>query len=89
MSAFPRQRRYKVIVSRPGERVSPCPDWAKTRGVIHGRCPQKDCPGTIAYESVPNLPGMTGQCDTCGAQYRLTQGQTIMTSPPTPLDKQR
>ena len=51
-------------------------------------CPDETCLGTVFYEP-DDKPGMTGECDTCGAEFRLTGGQSIQTRPPKPLDKRR
>ena len=56
---------------------------------IRAQCPEKGCQGTVTYEPVPNLSGMTGECDTCRAQFRLAGGQTIMIRPPKPLNNGR
>lgn len=55
---------------------------------ISGLCPDDMCMGSVFYEP-DDKPGMRGECDTCGAQFRLMGGQSIQTRPPKPLDNRR
>ena len=49
---------------------------------VVGPCPNADCAGSVTFVDVPNVTGMIGVCDRCGAEYQLVAGRITRTSPP-------
>jgi hypothetical protein len=49
---------------------------------IQSPCPLPNCSGKVLFTPVATREGAFGECDQCGAMFRLKEGLTEMVRPP-------
>ena len=68
--------------SASAEHPPPSREGARLASEIHEHCAAPGCPGTVVFIPLRTSVGAAGECDVCGATFRLVGGEVTMTQPP-------